>query len=106
LSQFSLKDSLILKMAPAVDLKVNEFKAFSPIYFVTSDDSPTLIIHGDKDPGVPISQGKSMYEALKKAGVESKFTTIPGVEHGFFEKDADLALAETISWFEQHLVEK
>jgi dipeptidyl aminopeptidase/acylaminoacyl peptidase len=47
-----------------------------------------------------------MYEALKKAGVESKFTTIPGAEHGFFEKDADLALAETISWFEQHLVEK
>ncbi len=46
-----------------------------------------------------------MHEALLKAGVESKFIKIPGAGHGFEGKDADSALTEAMSWFEEHLVD-
>ena len=54
---------------------------------------------------MPILEGESMHQELLKAGVESKFVTIQGAGHGFFDEDADRALAETVSWFEEHLVE-
>ena len=100
------KDPEMLKEFPAMDFKDNQGKEFSPIEFVSSDDPPTLIIHGDKDPLVPIQQGESMYQALQKVGVESKFVSIPGAGHGFEGEDANRALAETVTWFEKHLVEK
>lgn len=95
----------ILKNISALDLELQEFREFSPIYFVSPDDPPTLIIHGDKDPGVPIVEGESMYQALLKADVQSKFVIIPGAGHGFEGEDADLALAESVEWFSEHLAE-
>jgi acetyl esterase/lipase len=83
-----------------------QFKEFSPLNFVSPDDPPTLIIHGDKDDVVPIIEGESMYQALREAGVESKFVVIPGAGHGFEGEDSDKAYAETMRWFEEHLVEK
>jgi dienelactone hydrolase len=95
----------ILEQLPVLDLETEQLREFSPINFISSDDAPALIIHGDKDPGVPILEGESMHQELLKAGVESKFVTIQGAGHGFFDEDADRALAETVSWFEEHLVE-
>jgi dienelactone hydrolase len=71
----------VLKQLPALDLEKEQCREFSSIYFVSSDDPPTLIIHGDKDPFVPISLSESMYQALLKAGVKSKFVKIPGAGH-------------------------
>ena len=96
----------ILTQFPVLDLETEQLREFSPINFISSDDAPTLIIHGDQDPGVPILEGESMHQGLLKAGVESKFVTIPGAGHGFEGKDADLALTEAMSWFEEHLAEK
>ena len=84
-------------------MEENEYKQFSPIYFTSNDDPPTLIIHGDKDDNVPIIQGESMHQALLKAGVKSKFVTIPGAGHGFFNEDINKATMEMLSWFETHL---
>lgn len=111
-TDFRMVDSIrkdnpdILKQFPAMDLRENQSREYSPINFVSSDDPSTLIVHGDKDPLVPINQGESMYQALQRAGVESKFVTIPGAGHGFEGEDTDRALSECLSWFEQHLVEK
>jgi acetyl esterase/lipase len=91
---------------PLRNLTEEQFKEFSPLYFASSDDPPTLIIHGDKDINVPIIEGESMYQELLKSGVESKFVIIPGAGHRFEGEDADLALSEAVSWFEEHLVEK
>jgi len=95
-----------LKQATISKLEDNQLIEFSPTNFVSSDDPPTLIVHGDKDQTVPILLGGLMYQALQKAGIESKFVTIPGADHGFKDEDADHALAEAVSWFEKHLVEK
>jgi acetyl esterase/lipase len=51
--------------------------AASPITYVSKDDPPFLIIHGEKDVGVPASQGESLAAALKAAGVETTLETTP-----------------------------
>lgn len=52
------------------------------ITYVTKDDPPFLIVHGDKDPTVPINQSQLLFEALKKTEVSAHFHTIRGAGHG------------------------
>jgi pimeloyl-ACP methyl ester carboxylesterase len=97
------KDPIIMKIITALDMKDEQYREFSPLYFVSPDDPPTLLIHGEKDTDVPISLSESMHQALLKAGVKTKLVKIPNAGHSFFDKDADQVLRETLSWFEEHL---
>jgi acetyl esterase/lipase len=54
----------------------------SPITFVSKDSAPFLIVHGDKDNLVPLSQAERLTDALKKAGVEVTLRVLAGVGHG------------------------
>jgi acetyl esterase/lipase len=54
----------------------------NPITYVSADDPPFLIVHGDKDPVVPINQSQLLFDALKKTGVSVHFHTIKGAAHG------------------------
>lgn len=54
----------------------------SPVTYVSKDDPPFLVLHGDKDPLVPVGQSELLAEALKKAGVEAVLVKIPGAGHG------------------------
>ena len=103
LTEFHKKDPKESQPPAILAMKTEQFGEFSPINFVSPDDPPTLIVHGDQDQMVPILEGESMYQALLKVGVKSKIVTIPGAGHGFFGKDDDHAMQETISWFEEHL---
>lgn len=96
----------ILEESNLFDLSDELLIDLSPIFHVSADDPPTLIVHGDKDPSVPIIQGESMYQALQEVGVESKFVVISGAGHGFEGEDADRASAEAVAWFEEHLAKK
>ena len=60
-----------------------------PITYVTKDDPPFLIVHGDKDPLVPINQSVILDEALKKANVKTTFHTVKGGGHGFKDPQVD-----------------
>ncbi len=55
----------------------------NPIKYISSDDPPILIVHGDSDPLVPHHQSQIFYEALKKAKVDVRFHTVKGAGHGF-----------------------
>ena len=54
----------------------------NPITYVSKDDPPFLIMHGDQDRTVPFSQSELLAEALKKAGVEVTLKPIKGAGHG------------------------
>ena len=54
----------------------------NPITYVTKDDPPFLIVHGDKDPTVPINQSLLLFEALKMTEISAHFHTIHGAGHG------------------------
>ncbi len=55
----------------------------SPVTYVSADDPPFLIMHGDRDRTVPFHQSELLHAALKKAGVDVTFIPIPGAGHGF-----------------------
>ena len=66
---------------PIQDNKEKAKKA-NPLEYVSKDDPPFLIIHGDKDNLVPVRQSEILHEALKKAGVDSTLIVVPGGGHG------------------------
>src|SRR5207248_6139313 len=76
-------------------------RQISPVYHVTPDDPPTLIIHGDQDKLVPLQQSESIVEKLKQAGVDTKLVVKKGAGHGWLTLGNDLA--QIVDWFDQHL---
>jgi acetyl esterase/lipase len=59
-------------------------KEASPISYVSKDDPPFLIIHGDKDMTVPFAQSERLTKALKASGVDVLFIKVEGGGHGGF----------------------
>jgi acetyl esterase/lipase len=66
---------------PVQENKEKAAKA-NPIEYVTKDDPPFLIVHGDADPLVPLGQSEILLAALKKAGIESELVVIKDGGHG------------------------
>jgi acetyl esterase/lipase len=56
--------------------------AASPVTYISKDDPPFLIIHGDEDATVPVSQSQLFAAALKKAGVPVTLDVVAGRGHG------------------------
>jgi acetyl esterase/lipase len=54
----------------------------SPVTYITPDDPPFLILHGDQDGVVPIEQAEVLDEKLKEAGVPSTLVIVKGGDHG------------------------
>jgi acetyl esterase/lipase len=95
----------VLDRFPALNFEKEKAAEYSPLLQVTADDPPTLLIHGDKDELVPISNSQNIFDALKKSNVKTDFITIPGAGHGFRGDDAKRARLLTVSWFEQTLLQ-
>ena len=55
----------------------------SPVTWVSPDDTPFLILHGDKDPVVPLSQSQILYDRLQAAGVPAELVVVKNAGHGF-----------------------
>ncbi len=76
-------------------------RQISPIYHVTKNAAPTLIIHGDADKLVPIQQAEIMIAKLKEAGVPAELIVKKGADHGWPNMDKDTkTLAD---WFDKYL---
>lgn len=67
----------------------------NPITYVTKDDPPFLIMHGDKDPLVPVNQSELLYAALRQSGVEVTFHVVQGAGHGFGGPNLDPAIPQS-----------
>jgi len=78
-------------------------KAASPITYVSKDDPPFLIVHGTKDPVVPLDQAERLHAALKKAGVSSTLTKIEGGGHGIGGRQV---MERVQKFFDKHLLGK
>jgi acetyl esterase/lipase len=79
-------------------------RKISPVYHVSADDPPTLIMHGDADQLVPIQQAELVIDKLKAAGVDSKLVVKKGASHGWPDLLKDLAIFA--DWFDEHLKPK
>jgi acetyl esterase/lipase len=85
-----------------VDEKKELCDQASPVKFVTKDDAPFIILHGTKDPLVPVEQSQLMHDELKKGGVESTLIVIEGAGHDgkVFTPDS---LKRVEAFFDKHL---
>jgi dipeptidyl aminopeptidase/acylaminoacyl peptidase len=55
----------------------------SPVNYVSQDDPPFLLLHGERDSLVPLVQSELMEAALRQAGVPVEFTVVKHAGHGF-----------------------
>lgn len=92
-----------LKTGP-LDFDPDLQDSVSPIVHVSEDDPPTLLIHGDKDTTVPLSNSQRMHEAFKKSGVQTKLIVMEGAGHAFPGEYGSRAATALADWFDQYLV--
>jgi dipeptidyl aminopeptidase/acylaminoacyl peptidase len=76
-------------------------KSVSPIYFITRDDPPTLIAHGDADVLVPLEQSQRVIDKLKDLGVPAELIVKKGGNHGW--ADGNVELEKFADWFDKYL---
>jgi len=76
----------------------------SPINFVKSVRTPTLIVVGDRDGECPSPQSYEFWHALKTLGVPTQFVIYPHEGHMFADPAHSRDVIErTIAWFDQYL---
>jgi len=66
-----------------VEEKSDDYRHASPINHVTKDDPPLIMIHGELDTIVPISQSETMYQAYQQVGADAELVRVTGADHGF-----------------------
>jgi acetyl esterase/lipase len=79
----------------------------NPITYISGDEPPFLIIHGQIDEIVPLHQSEILYQALVSHGVESELLVIEDGNHGwggdFF---SSLPIDRSRAFFDEHLKRK
>ena len=75
----------------------------NPITYVSKDDPPFLIAHGDKDQSVPLNQSELLNEALRRAGVDVTFRVLEGAGHGDRQFWSGETLKVVGDFFDRHL---
>jgi acetyl esterase/lipase len=84
-------------------------KRASPVTWVSSNDPPFLILHGEKDTLVPPSQSKILYNRLTAAGVPATLTMVKNAGHGFAPDGGTIDPSRTVitrmvaDFFDQYL---
>ncbi|HKQ48254.1 MAG TPA: alpha/beta hydrolase fold domain-containing protein [Phycisphaerae bacterium] len=61
----------------------------NPITWLTADDPPLFIAHGNMDTSVPIKQSVRLTDAMPAVGVFHDYRSINGAGHGFLGNDTD-----------------
>ncbi|MDX2149834.1 MAG: alpha/beta hydrolase [Bryobacteraceae bacterium] len=75
----------------------------NPITYVSAGDAPFLILHGERDPLVPVGQSVLLFEALRKAGAPATFYKIAGAGHGGPEFQSPMVRAMVLAFLDQQL---
>lgn len=100
-----LRPILFMKQQfPALDFDPALAASVSPLAYVTSDDAPTLLVHGTNDRLVPILSSQAIYLAMQTAKVPVELLTLQGAGHGFRGDAANKAADAAVSWFQKQLL--
>jgi dipeptidyl aminopeptidase/acylaminoacyl peptidase len=76
----------------------------SPINFIKKVRAPTLLLAGDRDAEVPITQSYEYWNALRRLGVPTRFVVYPDEGHLFFRHADQLdVLSRAVDWFDTYM---
>ena len=90
------------KQSPYDDRKW--YDEHSPITFIKNCRTPTLLLHGEFDSGVPVGQAQEFYTGLKDAGVEAELVVYPRERHSIQEYSHRIDVQKRmLAWFDKHL---
>jgi acetyl esterase/lipase len=82
----------------------------SPVTWVSADDPPFLILHGDSDSLVPLRQSQELFERLVAAGVPAELVVVTNGGHGFGGEDLQPSRAalvqRMVEFFDRYLKEQ
>jgi dipeptidyl aminopeptidase/acylaminoacyl peptidase len=80
------------------------YERSSPITFIKRVRAPTLLVGGDRDAEVPITQSYEYWKALRRRGVKTELVIYPDEGHDFFKRadQADVA-TRLVIWFNAYL---
>jgi len=92
------------------DMPDNNFDWYrerSPITYVDNVRCPVLIMHGDADWRVPISQGEEYFAGLRYRGKQAELVRFPGCSHLMFRVGDPSLVREyyerMIAWFDRYV---
>jgi predicted esterase len=60
---------------------------------------PWIVVHGDKDPTVPVDESRKMVKAGQALGIKIKYIEVPGGNHGNIVVPA---FTDIFDWFDAH----
>jgi dipeptidyl aminopeptidase/acylaminoacyl peptidase len=84
--------------------KPENHEKFNPVNHVTKWKTPMLVIHGEKDYRIPVSQGLGTFTALQRQGVESKLLVFPDENHWVLKPANSVLWHHTvIDWLDHKL---
>jgi acetyl esterase/lipase len=97
--------------APALQLLLGEVpertpelaRQASPVFHVDPRDPPLLLLHGDKDPQMPIEQSLEFQAKYKEFGLPVHLEVVPGAGHGGKEFYAPPRMRLVIDFLNKHL---
>ncbi|HEX3466623.1 MAG TPA: S9 family peptidase, partial [Candidatus Elarobacter sp.] len=76
----------------------------SPINYIKQVKTPTLMVAGDRDAEVPVTQSYEYWHALRDLGVPTELVIYPGEGHLFWKVSDQRDVARRITgWFDRYL---
>ena len=80
------------------------YEQFNPSRHVDKWRVPMLVVHGEQDFRIPVSQGLAAFTALQRQGIESKFLYFPDENHWVLKPHNSVLWHDTVNdWLQQHL---
>ena len=95
----TVRPNLFKEMFGAITDLTAQLKSVSPLYFVTSDDPPLLLIHGDKDQTVPVQQSEILRARYEEIGLPVKLIIQPGGPHTYWD-GIEKQYVDVVQWFD------
>lgn len=103
-AQSNIPDADILLLAADPLEKPDIYRQRSPITFASRVTTPTLILHGEDDPAVPVAQAYAFYRALRERNIPVECVIYPREGHGATERDHVRDTVERqLRWFEKYI---
>ncbi len=75
----------------------------SPLAHLNQAQTPTLVVHGEKDLRVPIGQGQELYNGLKLRNIPTSMVVYRRQPHGIHERAAQIDyMNRTLEWYSKY----
>ncbi|MGD1044939.1 MAG: S9 family peptidase [Bacteroidota bacterium] len=79
------------------------YKKWSPMEFAQNFKTPTLVIHGQQDYRLDVSEGFQLFTALQRQGVKSKMLYFPDEYHWVAKpQNAELWYKTVLDWIDEN----